>query len=143
MRTARANLLEKPNGRFVIREFPVPDPAPGTIVAKIELCGICGTDVHTWRAPAEAVFGLTYPISLGHEISATIAAIGKGVSADSLGKPIAEGDRISLIPAIHCRKCYFCTIAKTPEKCVAWKTYGTWGSADEEPHFSGGYGDYI
>ncbi|MEW5814637.1 MAG: zinc-binding dehydrogenase [Spirochaetota bacterium] len=143
MKKARANLLDKPNGHFFIGEYPIPEPAPGTVLAKIELCGICGTDIHTWHAPPEAVFGLEYPISLGHEISASIRALGEGVRTDSIGKPVKENDRISLIPAIHCGKCYYCTIAKTPEKCTNWKTYGTWGRADKEPHFSGGYGDYI
>ena len=143
MNNARANLLSKPNGNFEIGEYPIPTPAPGTVLAKIELCGVCGTDIHTWHAPPEAVFGLDYPISLGHEISATISALGDGVTTDSIGKPIKEGDRIGLIPAIHCGKCYYCTIAKTPEKCVGWITYGTWGNADKEPHFTGGYGDYI
>ncbi len=143
MNNARANLLSKPNGNLEIGEYPIPTPAPGTVLAKIELCGVCGTDIHTWHAPPEAVFGLDYPISLGHEISATISALGDGVTTDSIGKPIKEGDRIGLIPAIHCGKCYYCTIAKTPEKCVGWITYGTWGNADKEPHFTGGYGDYI
>lgn len=143
MNNARANLLSKPNEDFQIGDYPIPTPARGTVLAKIELCGICGTDIHTWHAPPEAVFGLDYPISLGHEISATISALGDGVSTDSIGKPIKEGDRIGIIPAIHCGKCYYCTIAKTPEKCVDWITYGTWGNADKEPHFTGGYGDYI
>jgi len=34
-------------------------------------------------------------------------------------------------------------IAKTPEKCTDWKTYGTWPRADRQPHFTGGYGDYL
>ena len=53
------------------------------------------------------------------------------------------GDRIGVIPAIHCGKCYFCRIAKTPEKCTDWKTYGTWPRADRQPHFTGGYGEYL
>ncbi len=140
---ARANLLNKPDGHFIIDEYPVPDPAPGTVLARIELCGVCGTDIHTWHAPAEAVFGLEYPISLGHEISALVEALGEGITTDSIGQPLKVGDRIGLIPAIHCGKCYYCRIAKTPEKCTSWITYGTWGKADQEPHFTGGYGDYI
>ena len=141
--SARANLLDKPNGKFVTGEYPVPDPAPGTVLIKIEMCGICGTDIHTWHAPAEAVFGLEYPISLGHEISGVITALGKGVTSDSVGTPVKVGDRIGVIPAIHCGKCYYCRIAKTPEKCTDWKTYGTWPKADQPPHFTGGYGDYL
>jgi len=142
MKTARANLLEKPKGNFVIGRYPVPDPAPGAILMKIELCGVCGTDVHTWQASAEDV-GCEYPVSLGHEISGTVAALGDGVSKDYIGRPLKAGDRIGVIPAIHCHRCYFCTIAKTPEKCTHWKTYGTWPRADQKPHFTGGYGDYL
>ena len=142
MTRARANLLVEPRGDFVVGDYPIPDPAPGALLMRIELCGVCGTDVHTWHASAEDV-GCEYPIGLGHEISGTVAALGKGVTTDYIGRPLAEGDRIGVIPAIHCHKCYFCTIAKTPEKCTDWKTYGTWPKADEEPHFSGGYGDYL
>jgi len=142
VKTARANLLEKPKGKFIIGRYPIPDPAPGTMLIKIELCGVCGTDYHTWRAPQEVV-GLEYPISLGHEISGTIAALGQGVKTDYIGRLLKTGDRVGVIPAIHCHRCYFCTIAKTPEKCTHWKTYGTWPKADQPPHFSGGYGDYL
>ena len=140
---ARANLLDKPNGKFVIGEYPIPVPKAEQVLMKIEMCGICGTDIHTWRAPAEAVFGLEYPISLGHEISGVIDALGEGVTADSVGTPVKVGDRIGVIPAIHCGRCYFCRIAKTPEKCTDWKTYGTWPKADQQPHFTAGYGDYL
>ncbi len=143
MRKARASLLDKPNGHFVTGDFPVPEPADGGLIMKIELCGVCGTDVHTWHAPAEAVFGLEYPISLGHEISGTVEALGRNMKTDYIGKPLKVGDRISVCPAIHCHHCYFCTIAKTPEKCTKWKTYGTWPKADKVPHFTGGYGDYL
>ena len=143
MKKGKANLLDKPDGKFVIGEYPVPEPAPGTVLLKIEMCGICGTDIHTWHAPAEAVFGLEYPISLGHEISGVIEALGDGVKTDSVGTAVKIGDRVGVIPAIHCGKCYYCRIAKTPEKCTDWKTYGTWPKADREPHFTGGYGEYL
>ena len=140
MRTARASLLDRPKGNFVIGDYPIPDPAPGSVLMKIELCGVCGTDVHTWQ---NTTLGLEYPISLGHEIVGIVTALGKGVVVDYIGRPLREGDRIGVIPAIHCHKCYFCTIAKTPEKCIHWKTYGTWPKADREPHFTGGYADYL
>jgi len=136
----RASLLSGPRGKFVIGEFPVPDPAPGAVLMKVELCGVCGTDVHTWQSED---IGLEYPISLGHEIVGTVEALGEDVKTDYIGRPLKVGDRIGVIPAIHCHRCYFCTISKTPEKCIHWKTYGTWPRADREPHFTGGYADYL
>jgi len=139
-RTARSYVLDKPKGAFVLDDYEIPDPVPGSVLMRIELCGVCGTDVHTWQSEAET---LEYPISLGHEIVGIVEALGEGVTADYIGKPVQVGDRIGVIPAIHCHKCYFCTIVKTPEKCIDWKTYGTWPNADQKPHFTGGYGDYL
>jgi len=79
VKKARASLLEKPKGDFLINDYPVPHPAPGTLLIKIELCGICGTDVHTWQNDD---IGIPYPISLGHEIVGIIEALGEGVTAD-------------------------------------------------------------
>jgi threonine dehydrogenase-like Zn-dependent dehydrogenase len=139
-RTARSYVLDKPQGNFVMGDYEIPEPAPGTVLMKIELCGVCGTDVHTWQSLVE---DLEYPIALGHEIVGVVEALGEGVETDYIGKPLQVGDRIGIIPAIHCHKCYFCTIVKTPEKCIDWKTYGTWPRADRKPHFTGGYGDYL
>jgi len=140
MKKARAVLLDRPDGKLVMDEYPVPEPAAGTLLMKVELCGVCGTDIHLWK---NKNINIEYPISLGHEIVGRVDALGKGVKTDYIGNPLKEGDRIGVIPAIHCHRCYFCAIAKTPEKCLHWKTYGTWPNADREPYFSGGYGDYL
>ena len=139
-RTARSYVLDKPKGTFVLGDYEIPDPAPGSVLMKVELCGVCGTDVHTWQSEVET---FEYPVAFGHEIVGIVEALGKGVTADYIGKPLKEGDRIGVIPAIHCHKCYFCTIVKTPEKCINWKTYGMWPNADKKPYFTGGYGDYL
>jgi threonine dehydrogenase-like Zn-dependent dehydrogenase len=139
-RTARSYILERPQGTFVLGNYEIPHPAPGTVLMRIELCGVCGTDVHTWQSLVE---DMEYPISLGHEMVGIVEALGEGVRTDYIGKPLRVGDRIGVIPAIHCHKCYFCTIVKTPEKCIDWKTYGTWPRADQKPYFTGGYGDYL
>jgi threonine dehydrogenase-like Zn-dependent dehydrogenase len=139
-RTARSYVLDKPQGHFVLGDYEIPHPAPGSVLMRIELCGVCGTDVHTWQSLVET---LEYPISLGHEMVGIVEALGDGVHTDYIGKPLKVGDRIGVIPAIHCHKCYFCTIVKTPEKCIDWKTYGTWPRADQKPYFTGGYGEYL
>ena len=138
--TAKSYVLDKPQGNFILGDYEIPDPEPGTVLMRIELCGVCGTDVHTWQSLVE---DLEYPIALGHEMVGVVEALGKGVETDYIGKQLKVGDRIGVIPAIHCHKCYFCTIAKTPEKCLDWKTYGTWPMADQKPYFNGGYGEYL
>ena len=73
-RTGRAVVA---SGRdFEIREYPVPDPAPGTILLRQELAGICGTDLHNWQK------GIEGEMLLGHENVGIIDAVGKNVGTD-------------------------------------------------------------
>ena len=101
---------------FSIREYAVPDPAPGTVLLRQELCGICGTDIHNWQK------GIDAETLLGHENVGIIQALGKGVTTDYIGTPIKEGDRV----VFHPRN--------------SGMVYGYRGA--DEP-FSGGFADYI
>jgi threonine dehydrogenase-like Zn-dependent dehydrogenase len=139
-KTAIAAVLDKPNGKFELKEYPLPDPAPGTILVKLELTGICGTDIHMYHGNLP---GITYPICLGHEVVGKIAALGKGVTTDFLGKPVREGDRVIIAPGVSCRKCYWCLVAKTPTCCKESFGYGFFSDGDVNYHFAGGYAEYI
>ena len=43
-----AAALVKP-GQYEIREYPLPEPAPGCVLVKMEMSGICGADKHTYQ----------------------------------------------------------------------------------------------
>ncbi|MDR0856133.1 MAG: zinc-binding dehydrogenase [Clostridiales bacterium] len=88
-KTARAAVLVEKE-RFEIKEFPIPPVGDGDILVKVEGCGVCGTDAHEYKRDP---FGLI-PVVLGHEGSGEIVAIGKGVKADSAGKPLKIGDKV-------------------------------------------------
>jgi L-iditol 2-dehydrogenase len=104
---------------FQVREYEVPDPAPGTALLRQELAGICGTDLHNWE------FGrLDGEVLLGHENVGIVDRLGDGVETDYLGQPIKPGDRVIFAPG-------------TPTGA-----YGFF-KADEPPHFRGGFADYI
>ncbi len=115
--TARAAVMV--GERFEIREYPVPDPEPGTILLKQELAGICGTDLHNWEYQQ-----MTGEIILGHENVGVIDKLGKGVETDFLGRPIKEGDRIAVVPGTN---------------------KGAYGflQAEEEPYLRGGFAEYM
>src|SRR5438045_8958826 len=92
VRTGRAVVMV--GKEFQIREYEVPDPAPGTLLLRQELSGICGTDLHNWE------YGrLTGEILLGHENVGIIEKLGAGVEKDYLGQPVKVGDRIAFAPA--------------------------------------------
>jgi threonine dehydrogenase-like Zn-dependent dehydrogenase len=104
---------------FQIREYPVPDPAPGTLLLRQELAGICGTDLHNWEHGR-----LSGEILLGHENVGIVEKLGEGVDRDYLGEPIKPGDRVVFAPG-------------TPTGAYGFQ------QADERPHFRGGFADYI
>jgi threonine dehydrogenase-like Zn-dependent dehydrogenase len=71
-----------------IREFPDPTPGPGEVVLQMKASGMCGSDLHPYRAPrkgggAAASLGLGGqggPVIGGHEPCGVVAERGPGVS---------------------------------------------------------------
>ena len=138
--TGRAAVITGKEGDIVVREYPLPDVKDSELLMRIELCGVCGTDVHTYYGGLEDA---PFPTILGHEICGIITRKGKDVKTDFLGKQVEEGDIIVLVPAIHCHKCYYCAVLKTPSKCMNMISYGFMPDPDEAPHFTGGYAEYL
>ena len=137
----RSLVLRSAFGPFEIKECTVPEPAPGTLLLKVELAGICGTDLHIYRGEeGEEIF----PIVLGHEVAGRITALGKGVTTDFLGRKVHEGDLVVPAPNVVCGKCFFCRCLGSPILCQRMKSYGLLsGSSESVLCFSGGYGEYL
>jgi threonine dehydrogenase-like Zn-dependent dehydrogenase len=91
-----AATLVKP-GKYEIREYPLPEPAAGCVLIRMEMSGICGTDEHTFQGYTAPYGGRApeFRILQGHENLGTIAAIGwDGKYADFEGVELREGDRV-------------------------------------------------
>ena len=86
---------------FQLREFPVTQPEPGTILVEVRMANVCGSDLHIWRGEYDVSRGQSEPfcLSIGHEMVGRIAALGEGVTQD-LGRrsrcASAIGWRISI-----------------------------------------------
>ena len=55
-----------------IREYPMPDIPEDAALLKMEVGGICGTDVKLYKHPPSAA-----PVIMGHENIGTIAKAGR------------------------------------------------------------------
>ena len=82
---------------------------PGMVEAEVRFCGICGSDIAEFRAPFAIRPGRDHPLSgqrppltLGHEFSAVITAVGEGVA------DLAPGDRVSADACWRCGDCDAC-----------------------------------
>lgn len=140
MKTSRVSVLMKEK-EFAIKDYPILEPYEGGAVIKVEYTGICGTDVHIYNGqfPGAA----PYPAILGHEVVGTIEKLGEGLTHDSQGEPVSEGDRIFIAPGISCGKCYKCLVAEIPSRCGNKKVYGFSSKPDNPPHLTGGYAEYM
>lgn len=139
-----ATLVEP--GRYEIREYPLPEPAPGCVLVKMELSGICGTDKHTYQGYTTQYGGrkLQFPIIQGHENVGTIAAIGgSGKYTDFEGLPLQAGDRVVVGANVCCGQCYYCRHDFPYYCCENTTDYGNHLSAKHPPHLFGGWSQYM
>jgi L-iditol 2-dehydrogenase len=140
-----AATLVKP-GHYEIREYPLPDPAPGCVLVKMEMSGICGTDKHTFQGYITQ-YGdrkLEFPIIQGHENVGTIAAIGgNGEYKDFEGIPLHVGDRVVVGANVCCGECYYCRHDFPYYCCENTTDYGNNLSAKNPPHLFGGWSQYM
>ncbi|TFG48592.1 MAG: hypothetical protein E4H40_04410, partial [Candidatus Brocadiia bacterium] len=83
----------------------LPDPEiqkDKDVLLKIEMVGLCGSDVHYYETGRIGSQIVEYPFVVGHECAATVKAVGKAV------KRIKIGDRIVVDPAMACYQCDQC-----------------------------------
>jgi D-arabinose 1-dehydrogenase-like Zn-dependent alcohol dehydrogenase len=125
--TMRAVEIPRPKGAFEIVERDVPVPGPGTVLVKVEACGICHSDLVT----KEGLFpGIQYPRVPGHEIAGRIEVTGPGVTGWSAGDRVGIGWHGG-----HCGYCDSCRRGDFVTCQVALQIPGI--------TYDGGYADYI
>ena len=122
-----------------LRQFPIPEPGLGEALVRVEMAGICGTDVHL----ADGELDIPLPVILGHETVGRIERLGPQLERDWRGAPLAVGDRVAWASSIVCGECYYCRQKRQPTRCVSRKAYGISYCANDQPHLRGGYAEYI
>jgi len=120
-RSCKAAVLEEYGQPLAIREVLVPRLEPGGILVRVEMAGICGTDVHLVRG--ELSMRPPLPIIPGHETIGQIVALGDGRTCDVGGEPLKVGDRIMWAHA-DCGQCYWCEVVRQPVLCANRQGYG-------------------
>ncbi|MEM7094487.1 MAG: zinc-binding dehydrogenase [Actinomycetota bacterium] len=83
-------------------EVPEPEPMADGAVVDVEMCGICGTDIHAWQS------GDPYnPAICGHEWTGVVSAVGDDV------RTFSEGDRVVCAVPPACGRCEACIAGQT------------------------------
>jgi L-iditol 2-dehydrogenase len=111
-----------------VEEVPRPEPADGELLVRVDVCGVCVTDVKKVRKGL-----LPPPRIFGHEICGTIVEAGAGVTG------FQEGERVTLQHHVPCGACFYCR-ERLHAQCESYKRTGT--SAGFAPA-GGGYAEYV
>ena len=138
----KAAILEDVEKLRVV-DYPEPSVEPNGLLLKTELCGVCGTDMHLYGGN----MAIPFPVIPGHEFVGTIKEIGEeATSMEIRGQPLAEGDRIVVVPGTNrfCGDCYFCRfMPHKPTLCTNRKVLGVNMTSAEPPHLLGGWAEKI
>jgi len=107
-------------GQITFREIPVPELQENQVLVRIQMIGICGSDIHVYHG--EHPF-TPYPVTQGHEVSAEIVALGASVSGFEVGQ------KVTIEPQVYCGTCHPCTHGKynlcEELKVMGFQTTGT------------------
>lgn len=87
-------------GEFSVEKVPIPVPHGEELLVRIGACGVCGSDLP--RIYVSGTSKQKYPLTLGHEFSGTVIAVGENADPALIGK------RGAFFPLIPCRKCDSC-----------------------------------
>ncbi|MCJ7778144.1 MAG: alcohol dehydrogenase catalytic domain-containing protein [Sedimentisphaerales bacterium] len=83
----------------------VPEPTikkDDDVLLKVEVVGVCGSDVHYYETGKIGSQIVEYPFVVGHECAATVKAVGSAVTR------VKAGDGVVVDPAIACNSCDQC-----------------------------------
>ncbi len=82
-----------------LMEVPDPTPGPGEVVLEIKASGMCGSDLHQYRAPRKEKLNIA-----GHEPCGVVATVGTGVPEEQ----VKVGDRVMDHHYSGCGVCKHC-----------------------------------
>ncbi|MFC1716332.1 zinc-binding dehydrogenase [Candidatus Poribacteria bacterium] len=85
--------------KVTVKEMRMPGPGAGEVLIRVKSSGICGSDVRAYLGLHPEV---VYPVTLGHEFSGEVAALGDGVE----GFKIDDG--VIVEPLFPCGECADC-----------------------------------
>ncbi|GAP82628.1 putative L-iditol 2-dehydrogenase [Rosellinia necatrix] len=102
-------------------------PVEGELQIAVKSTGICGSDVAYYKNFANGDLCVCEPLSLGHESSGTVVAVGPQV------KGFKAGDRVALEVGVPCGRCGICRKGRY-NLCRKMRFRS---SAKSVPHFQG------
>jgi D-arabinose 1-dehydrogenase-like Zn-dependent alcohol dehydrogenase len=127
MARMRAVQVRQPKGPLELVEREVPEPGPGEVRIKVQVCGICHSDTFT----KDGLYpGIQYPRVPGHEVIGVVDAVGANVLGWSVGRRVGVG--------WHGGNCGYCDTCRRGDAFACETESLVTGITSD-----GGYADYM
>jgi threonine dehydrogenase-like Zn-dependent dehydrogenase len=120
--------------KLELQGFPDPSPGPGEVVLAMKASGMCGSDLHVYRATGSQNalgFAVSAPAIAGHEPCGIVAEVGPGVNP----RVAQIGQRVMVHHYSGCGVCQHCR--------TGWSQMCTDGAAVYGVTHHGGHAPYI
>ncbi|OCH86982.1 hypothetical protein OBBRIDRAFT_760445 [Obba rivulosa] len=123
--TQRAVCFHPPAYDIRVESVPIPRIVhPDDAIVKINLAGLCGSDLHIYRGHE----GVSEVAICGHELVGEVVALGASFSADAIDRPelystLKIGDKVVSPFTVSCGECQFCRLGATC-RCVHSTLFG-------------------
>jgi L-iditol 2-dehydrogenase len=102
------------HNKLSLEDLPIPDYADNEVLVKVEACGICGSEIETFKSQSSR---RVPPLIMGHEFCGTIQELGIGVNG------WLPGSRVVSNSIVSCGQCSNCTNGKT-NLCSSRQVFG-------------------
>ena len=98
----KALVLEGPGAEpsLSVQEVPTPEPGPHDALVEVAACGLCHHDIAIMQGVLRR--GVKPDLTMGHEISGTVAQVGDSVTS------VSVGDRVTSTLTTSCGRCDRC-----------------------------------
>jgi L-iditol 2-dehydrogenase len=122
--TMRAARLHGPGDLRIDMVSQPGAPPPGSVLLHVEVVGICGSDLHTYRHAVIGDTRLSSPLIPGHEFAGVVEQVGEGCT-DGRAQLLVPGVRVAVDPARPCGRCEWCERGD-PNLCPHIEFCGLW-----------------
>ncbi|RMJ22444.1 Dehydrogenase [Aspergillus sp. HF37] len=96
------SLQVTPDHNLKLAEAPVYAPRKGEALVHVKATGICGSDIHFWKAGRIGPLVFEGDCIIGHEAAGVVLQCGEGVVH------LKPGDRVAVEPGVPCEQCFLC-----------------------------------
>ena len=84
-------------GKLSVQDKPIPTLDSGDVLIKVELCGICASDLAALNGD---ITDYSPPVVMGHELA--------GVVVESRHPDVKVGEKVTVNPMLSCGNCDYC-----------------------------------